>query len=79
MDKLIHLIETHFPTVKKKGIRVSLIYLGVQYVTISVQDDKIINLMDKFIYESSKGKYIRALFKPERYVRIYLEEFENEN
>lgn len=46
------------------------------YLTIgSVSDEGAVNLVDKFIYRSNKGEYIRVLTTTDRHKRLYLHEF----
>lgn len=72
MDKLIAFVKETYPTVTKKGITVAFLTRTEDYTTIALMKDGTINLMDKFIYQSSRGEYIRALTNPNQYVRIYL-------
>jgi len=72
MEKLIKFIKENYSTVTKKGITVAFLIIGEEYTTIALIKGKTINLMDKFIYQSSHGEYIRALTKPNHYVRVYL-------
>ena len=72
MEKLIKFVKETYPTVERKGISVSFLTIGEEYATIALVNKGTINLMDKFIYQSSHGEYIRALTKPNHYVRVYL-------
>lgn len=78
MEKLIKFLELEYPTIKKNKIQVSLLTQSEEYCAIAVAKNGTLNLMDKFIYESSKGRYIRVLTKPERYMRVYIDEFYDE-
>ena len=79
MQKLIKFLELEYPTVTKNKIQVSILTRNENYCAIAVAKNGTLNLMDKFIYESSKGKYIRVLTRPNRYMRVYLHEFEDES
>ena len=76
MKKLINFLKLEYPTVDKNKIQVSLLTRNERYCAIAVAKNNTLNLMDKFIYESSKGNYIRVLTRPNRYMRVYLHEFE---
>lgn len=76
MIKLIKFLKNNYPTVVKNKIQVSVLTQSEDYCAIAVSKNGTVNLMDKFIYESSKGKYIRVLTRPDRYMRVYLEEFD---
>lgn len=76
MDDLIQFIKGHFPTVSKFNIHVSLIERTENYVTIAVSKNGTLNLIDKFIYYSRRGSYIRVHKEKKRYMRIYIQQFE---
>ena len=78
MKKLIKFLKLKYPTVTKNKIQVSVLDRNENYCAIAVAKNGTLNLMDKFIYESSKGNYIRVLTCPNRYMRVYLHEFEEE-
>lgn len=75
MDKLINFIHETYPTIHKKQIYTSLLNHTPEYATIAISKNQTLNMMDKVIYKSSKGNYIRVLTKPNRYMRVYMEEF----
>ena len=79
MDKLIGFLRDNYPTVTRKGVQVSLLTKGEEYCAITFAKDGTLNMVDKFIYQSSKGDYIRVQTRPNRYMRIYLHEFEGDD
>ena len=76
MKKLIKFLRHSYPSIVRNKIQVTLLAKGEEYCVIAVTKNGTVNMMDKFIYQSSKGHYIRVLTKPERYMRVYLYEFE---
>lgn len=74
MNKLIEFIKENYPTAIKEGVSVSFLKREDDYIDIAVMQKGKLRLMNKFIYQSSKGEYIRALTKPNHYIRIYLGE-----
>lgn len=78
MKKLINFIKDEYPTIIKNNVQVSILSESEDYATIAMAKNGTLNMMDKFKYESSKGRYIRVLTKPDRYMRVYTYEFEEE-
>lgn len=82
MKKLIEFFEEQYPkTTLETGMRIFLLARpeDSDYLTIStVSENGAVNLVDKFIYRSNKGEYIRVLTKTDRHKRLYLYDFGGE-
>jgi hypothetical protein len=75
MKRLNKFIEKTYPHHDLiNGGTVYLITQSEDYVSIaSVTKEGFITLIDKYIYQSQKGPFIRALISQNRHVRIYLD------
>ena len=79
MEKLIEFFEKEYPKAElQSGMSIYLLARpeDSDYLTIStVSEYGAVNMVDKFIYRSNKGEYIRVLTKTDRHKRLYLHEF----
>lgn len=80
MKRLVEFFEKTYPkaSIDENGITVYLLARpeGSDYLTIgTVSEYGAVNMVDKFIYRSNKGEYIRVLTTTDRHKRLYLQEF----
>ncbi len=83
MKELVEFFELTYP--KATMINEMRIYIITRpnnslYLTIgTVSKEGAVNLVDKYIYRSNKGEYIRVLTSTDRHKRLYLYEFGGEH
>ena len=77
MKCLTKFIEKTYPSAKIPNDRtVYLLAQSEEYVSIaSITKEGYITLIDKYIYQSQRGPFIRALISENRHIRVYLHNF----
>jgi hypothetical protein len=68
MKKLIDFIKENYPSVTNNT------YLLDRTARIAMIKDEDIVIVQKYVYNSSKGEYIRVNTAPNVYVRVYLDD-----
>lgn len=79
MKELVEFFENTYPKARmNNGMKIYIIARpnDSEYLTIgTVSGEGAVNLVDKYIYRSNKGEYIRVLTATDRHKRLYLYEF----
>lgn len=77
MKRLNKFIENTYPSHElPNGGSIYLLTKSENYVSIaSITKEGFITLIDKYIYLSQRGPFIRALIAQNRHVRVYLDNF----
>lgn len=80
MQRLINFVRETYPTVElPNGNQVHLVTTGGDYAMVIITSPQgYINMMDKLIYNATKGKYVRIHLENKKHVRVYLHQFEED-